>query len=76
VDYTKLEPWTDGRPARVPPSVGAVIEAVIQRFAYSPTSDGLDGLDDLDDDDDDGLDFGDEDSNGVGEMNLKLEPMS
>ena len=69
VDYTRLEPVTDGRPANVPPSVGSVIESVIQKF--STTSD-----EDFDDDDDDDLDFRDEDSNGIGEMNFKQEDFS
>ena len=69
VDYTRLEPVTDGLPANVPPSVGNVIESVIQKF--SATSD-----DDFDDDDVDDEDFGDEDSNGIGEMNFKQEDFS
>jgi TDG/mug DNA glycosylase family protein len=71
VDYTKLEPWTDGRPAQVPPSVDAVIESVIKKGGKG----SIQVFDDLDDDDDD-LDFKDEDSNGIGEMNFKEEDLS
>ena len=74
VDYTRLEPWTDGRPAKVPPSVDAVIESVIRKYGGSPIQD----LDDLDDDDDDidEDDFKDEDSNGICEMNFKDEDLT
>jgi TDG/mug DNA glycosylase family protein len=72
IDYTRLEPWTDGRLAKVPPSVDAVIESVIQKYGRSPIHD-LDDLDEDDDDDDDidEDDFKDEDSNGICEMNFK-----
>ena len=52
VDYAKLEPLTDGRPALVPASVGTVIESVIQKFSTSTE-------DDFEDDEEEELDFRD-----------------
>ena len=80
VDYTRLEPWTDGRPAQVPPSVDAVIESVIRKYGSPDNLGGrhhmIDDLDEVDNEEEDDLDFKDEDSNGICDINFKEEDMT